>query len=172
MSWYDSDRSASGAAGYRTAEICLNGHVTTSDIEEYSVLAARFCPDCGAQTIRACPKCNSPIRGYLHIPGVLSTADYSRPNHCHNCGVAFPWFADKIAAAKEYAAELEGLDEADRTQLQGVIEDLASGGTRTDLAASRFKRLMKKAGLAAGSGLYKVILDVASELAKKAITGS
>jgi hypothetical protein len=69
------------------------------------------------------------------------------------------------------AAELDGLDEAEKTRLQGAIDDLAAGGPRTELAASRFKSLMGKAGQAVGSGLYKVVLDVATEAAKKAIMG-
>jgi hypothetical protein len=41
----------------------------------------------------------------------------------------------------------------------------------TELAASRFKRLTKKAGEAVGGTLYKIVVDVASEAAKKAIVG-
>lgn len=93
------------------------------------------------------------------------------PSYCHSCGAAYPWTIAKIAAAKEHAAEIEGLDEAERKQLQEDIGELVAGGPRTDLAASRFKRLMKKAGEVAGSGLYKVVVDVASETAKKLFTG-
>jgi hypothetical protein len=76
-----------------------------------------------------------------------------------------------LAAAKEFAAELDDLDEAEKTRLQDTIDDLTVDGPRTELAANRFKSLMKKAGQAVGSGLYKIVLDVASEAAKKAITG-
>ena len=72
---------------------------------------------------------------------------------------------------KGACGEIEGLDEAERKQLQEVIDDLAAGGARTDLAASRFKRLMRKAGVAVGSGLYKVVVDVASDAAKKVLMG-
>jgi len=144
MSWYDDNR---GAAGYYvTAEVCLMGHVTTSDLEGSPGLAAKFCTACGARTIQVCPNCNSAIRGQYRIPGMFGFSDYSPPNHRHNCGVAFPWTADKIAAAKEYAAEIEGLNDSERTQLQGVIDDLASGGARTELAVHRFQQLMRKAG--------------------------
>jgi hypothetical protein len=156
---------------YGTAEICANGHTTTDDVEESPEMAAKFCPKCGSATIRACPSCNTPIRGYYHIAGVADGFSYAPPNHCHNCGKPFPWTAEKIAAAKEHAAEIDGLDSAEKTQLQGAIDDLAAGGARTELAASRFKRLMKKAGETVGSGLYKVVVDVASEAAKKALTG-
>jgi hypothetical protein len=47
------------------------------------------------------------------------------PSYCHSCGTAFPWTVAKIAAAKEHAAEIEGLDEAERKELQEAIGDLA-----------------------------------------------
>jgi hypothetical protein len=93
------------------------------------------------------------------------------PNHCHNCGTAFPWTTGKIAAAKEYAAELEGLDETEKARLASAIDDLATDGPRTELTANRFKTLMSKAGQALGSGIYKIVLDVATEAAKKVIMG-
>jgi hypothetical protein len=156
---------------YLGAEVCLSGHSTTSGIEYSPELTAKFCATCGAETIRVCPACNASIRGDYHVPGFLSTAEYIPPNHCYNCGTAFPWKTAKVQAAKEHVAEIEELDEGEKNQLQGAIDDLAAGGARTELAASRFKRLMKKAGQTVGSGLYKIVVDVASEAAKKALTG-
>jgi hypothetical protein len=156
---------------YLTAEVCLNGHPTTDAIERWPERTAKFCAECGVGTIRECPACNVPIRGYHQVPGVILGSEYHPPNHCHNCGTAFPWTTAKIAAAKEHAAEIEGLDDAEKAKLQGAIADLAAGGARTELAASRFKGLMKKAGQTVGSSLYKIVVDVASEAAKKALTG-
>jgi hypothetical protein len=76
-----------------------------------------------------------------------------------------------VEAAKEQVADIEELDASEKEQLQAAIDDLASGGVRTELAASRFKRLMKKAGQTVGGGLYKIVLDVASEAAKKTLMG-
>jgi hypothetical protein len=137
---------------YMSAEVCVHGHLTTGQLEYEPERAARFCPRCGAETIRACPQCNAPIRGaYEQVGSVFNVR--VPPNHCHNCGKAFPWTTAKLAAAKEFAAELHGLDETEKTQLQGAIEDL-TGGPRTELAASRFKKLMGTAGQAVGSGLF------------------
>jgi len=77
----------------------------------------------------------------------------------------------KLEAAKEHAGEIEGLDAAEREQLQAAIEDLTTDGARTELAATRFKRLMRKAGQTASGGLYRLVVEVASEAAKKAIFG-
>jgi hypothetical protein len=156
---------------YFTAQVCLTGHTMTDAIEQSPSLMAKFCDTCGAATIEACPACGARIRGYYHVPNVFTTAQYSPPNHCHNCGEAFPWTKAKIAAAKEHAGELDDLSEDEKKQLQGAIDDLAAGGARTELAVTRFKKLMAKARQSVGSGLYKVAIDVASEAAKKALMG-
>ena len=93
------------------------------------------------------------------------------PAYYHNCGAAFPWTIAKLETAKEYAAELQGLDETEKCRLASAIDDLTIDGPRTELAAHRFKNLMGKAGQAVGTGLYKIVLDVATEAAIKAIMG-
>ena len=132
--------------GYMNAELCLNGHVITGDIENEPEKTSKFCGDCGGETLRACPKCSALLRGDHVYLGTITWMTV--PSYCYSCGTAFPWTVAKIAAAKEHSAEIEGLDEAKRKELQEAIGDLAAGGARIDLAASRVKRLMKKAGVA------------------------
>jgi hypothetical protein len=171
MSWLEPRGLSTPATRYLSAEVCLPGHLTTSMLEYEPVRAARFCPRCGAQTIRTCPKCGAQIRGNYESAGSVHYNHRVASKHCHSCGTAFPWITAKLAAAKEYAAELDGLDESEKTRLQVAIEDLATDGPRTELAAGRFKRLMGKAGQAVGSGLYKIALDIATDAAKKMIIG-
>jgi hypothetical protein len=163
-------RLATPETGFLSAEVCVHGHLATAALEHDPERGAKFCSQCGAETIRACPKCGVPIRGHYVATGVLRRHEFP-PNYCHDCGTAFPWTAAKLAAAKEHAAELAGLDEAEKTRLQGAIDDLAAGGPRIELAASRFKSLMGKAGQAVGSGFYKIVLDVATEAAKRGRRG-
>ena len=121
-------------SGYMTAELCLNGHVITGDTENEPEKTSKFCGECGAETIRSCPKCGASLRGDHVYMGHITWM--TPPQYCYSCGAGFPWTVAKIAAAKEHAGEIEGLDEAERKQLQEVIDDLAAGGARTDLAAS------------------------------------
>lgn len=51
-------------------------------------------------------------------------------------------------------------------------EGLTSENPRTSLAATRFKRIIRKAGKAVGKAVQKAIVDVVSETAKKIILGS
>jgi hypothetical protein len=166
---------AQGSASF-TAEVCGNGHVTTSAVESSPERTAKFCSICGSATIRACPECNAPIQGqddryWEDLPSRYLPDEYSPPNHCHNCGAPFPWTRARLQAAKEHAAEIEGLDEHERQQLPGIIDDLASEGPRTELAADRFERIMQKVGPTVGSVFQRVVVDVMSETAKKLLGG-
>jgi hypothetical protein len=132
-------------SGYQTAEVCHQGHINTGGLEDAPEMAAKFCSQCGAETIRACPKCNAPLRGDHVIAGILSPIAVP-PNHCHTCGAAFPWTTAKIAAAKEHATEVEGLDDNEKAQLQGAIDDLASGGPRTGTCCQPVQTSDEKSG--------------------------
>jgi hypothetical protein len=46
---------------YRTAKICLNGHLMTADVGEDPT--EQFCSICGEAGFSACPKCKRPIKG-------------------------------------------------------------------------------------------------------------
>jgi len=87
-------------------------------------------------------------------------------------GTDFAAIEDHLDFLKAQLARIPTRKEQARTGLgimlgaAGLV--LAAGGPRTELAASRFKSLMGKAGQ---GGLYKVVLDVATEAAKKAIMG-
>jgi hypothetical protein len=69
---------AQGSPSFLTAEVCANGHVTTSAVERHPARSAKFCPQCGAETLRACPKCEAAIRGQEAVP-VCQTADNRDP---------------------------------------------------------------------------------------------
>jgi hypothetical protein len=171
--WGSDPRAVSAAlvqqSGYFTAQVCLTGHTITDAVQQSPERIEKFCSQCGAETIIACPACETPIRGYYETGTFGSLREYEPPKYCYSCGTSFPWTKAKIEAAKEHASDLDHLSEDEKVQLQGAIDDIAAGGARTDLAVSRFKRLMKKAGQAVGSGLYKVAIDVASDAAKKGL---
>lgn len=59
--------------GYFTqAQICMNGHIITSDIQGHPEKNKRFCSKCGTAAMDCCENCKSPING-LHInPGHIT----------------------------------------------------------------------------------------------------
>ena len=164
MSYYEEERTR-----YDTAQICLNGHEVNSYSVSQPEFNADFCKDCGARTIRECPTCKTSIRGYCHVPGVVSIRRYHVPAHCHACGKSYPWIDAKIQAAKELSDELSELNQEEREQLKKSIDDIVADTPRTTLAATRFKRLAGKAGKGALETFKNILTGVLSEAAKKVL---
>jgi hypothetical protein len=156
---------------YDTAQICSNGHVINSLAASSPQSNQKHCAKCGESTIMACPSCNTAIRGYYHVPGVIGLFSFHKPSYCYNCGQAFPWTASSLEAARELADELEGLNPEEREQLKSSFADLVKNTPRTVVAETRFKKLMKKAGLEAYDGMKTILVDVVSEAVKKSVFG-
>lgn len=154
---------------YDVAQICMNGHVINSTAKGYPEHNTKFCKKCGAATITNCVKCKSEILGYFHMDGVASFEEFIAPSFCHNCGQAYPWTEIKIKAAKEYAMEIENITETEKQVLTESINELIEDSPRTTLAASRFKKIMTKAGLGVGNAFRDILVDIVSETAKKMI---
>ena len=154
---------------YDTAQICLNGHVINTMAISYPNSNKKFCDRCGVETITTCKSCNTPIKGYYHVPGVIGGFNYSPPSFCPNCGVPYPWTSAKLKAAKEFAHELDSLNQDEKAILEKSLEDLARDTPNTQVAAIKFKKLVAKAGKGAAEGFKSILVDVLSETAKKLI---
>lgn len=102
----------------------------------------------------------------------LGTSHYRAPAFCHNCGRAYPWTDSKIEVAKELIALAEKLGDAEKAALTADLPDLVRDTPRTQVAATRFKKLATKVGGGITSALRDIVVDVASEAAKKIILGS
>lgn len=127
----------------------------------------KFCSECGAGTIDACPNCNNRIRG-SYKEGM---SPYDRPSFCIHCGSPFPWTVAKLNAAKELADEIEGLSEDDRQKLKSAFDDISSEGPRSQVGAARLKRMLGNATTAIGKAAWKIGIEIATETAKKALLG-
>jgi hypothetical protein len=150
--------------GYDIAQICRNGHVVNSSTQRQSAHCEKFCAGCGSETITACPKCDTPIRG-MYWGGL--TQYYSRPAHCSSCGKPFPWTQAALTAASEYAAEVRL--EVEQSEFADIIENLVKDTPSTPLAASRFGQIMSKATPVAVEGFKAILVNVVTEAAKKAM---
>jgi len=156
---------------YYTAQVCLNGHAINEVLESVDDSDQRFCDTCGAQTITACQTCGTVIRGrYRHL-GFTPAPAYSPPSYCHGCGKPHPWTASSLQAARALADELGELSSDEKELLKGSLDDLVADTPRTALAATRFKRLVAKAGPVVADGFKQILIDVVSESAKKMMWG-
>lgn len=154
--------------GYDVRQVCLNGH-------EINVFAAskphrnkKGCDICGEPTIIACTHCQEPIQGALLSTGHIQPNKPTRfPHYCHNCLKPFPWTERRIQAAIELLVE-EDPDNAET--IEQDINDLAKDSPRTPVAVHRLKQMVDKLAKGTRDFAYKLLVDVASETAKKMLT--
>lgn len=173
----DSGRTSGGGAdvniirdGYDTAQICANGHVINSCSISTPHINRKFCERCGALTITKCPYCSATIRGAYCTRS--STSSFTRPSFCPDCGKPYPWTEAKLKAAKELVDELDKLTPEERELLKKSLDDIMLDTPQTIVAATRFKKIAAKAakaGKATVKELRKLVVDIASETAKKII---
>ena len=163
---------------YDTAQICINGHPINSRADSWPQHNMDFCDKCGASTITNCPNCTAPIKGVYHSPDDLIPANRSAcksfkpPRFCENCGKPYPWTEAKLKAAQEYSDMLNNLSPEERGMLKKSLDDIVRETPQTTVAATRFKRLVAKAGKAAAEGFRELLVDILSETAKKIILES
>jgi len=153
---------------YDVAQICLNGHVVNDSVRSRPQHNKNFCDKCGAATITSCKDCNADIQGYYNVPGVISVGPETQaPAFCPNCGKPYPWTKTKIQAAQDLTQELENISDEEKNILSQSIDDIVKDSPRTTLAATRFKKILIKAGSHAGAAFKDILVDVLSETAKK-----
>ena len=161
-------RVAMSQAEFDIAQICPNGHVANANFQRYPEHNQAHCDKCGEATMVLCPQCERPIRGFCHIPRVVSFR-YDRPAHCHECGAAFPWTERAIQAAIELTVEAGNLSDDDAKVIRESVNDIVRETPRTHLGAARFKRILSKVGEGTKNAVRDILVDVVSESVKKAI---
>ncbi len=157
---------------YDTAQICLNGHLVNNNFHLYPAHNQRHCKTCGEATITQCASCGAEIRGSYEVPGVAQMgAPGPPPNFCHQCGHAYPWTERRIEAAKYLAEEFDQLDEAEIRKLKGTLDDLVRETPNSELAGTRFKKLMAKAGKESLTAMKGILTDIVSDTVRKSLFG-
>ena len=95
--------------------------------------------------------------------------DLPLPSFCPDCGEPYPWTEAKLKAAQELTDLNEDLSPEEREILKKSFDDIIRDTPKTPVAATRFKRLIAKAGPVVAEGFRKILVDIASETAKKII---
>ena len=151
---------------YDVAQICENGHVISHGLKKQPAASRKFCEECGAPTLSACPQCEAHIPGDYIAPNYYSTS-YPRPSFCGECGTPYPWTRKAVDEFKGLAALVEGLDAEEREQLAATVDDLVADSPRTEGAVVRLKLLVPKLGGEAWGAMKAILINVATEAAKK-----
>lgn len=152
------------ATEYDVAQVCPYGHLANSSAVDFPQHNKDYCEHCGEKTLTACLECENPIRGSLRrrVGG-----SYQPPSFCRSCGVSFPWTERKISAAIELAAL--DLTEQDAEEFRDSVNEIARDTPRARVAASRVKALLGKFSSTTAQVVRELLVDVASETAKKII---
>ena len=156
---------------YTTAQICLNGHVITNNLEESPEFTERFCSTCGKPTITTCQSCRKRIRGSHHEQGVIGYWSPELPMFCPECGKAYPWTESKLLALKETVELAEGLTLDEKAEMNKSLETIVTNGPGLQPAAIKYRNLAKKAGVAVADATKQIIVEIASEAVKKVVFG-
>ena len=67
------------------------------------------------------------------------------PSFCHECGHAYPWVGKRLQAAKDLADELDELSDEEKQKLKATLDDLIPDTPQTEVAGTRFKKIMRRA---------------------------
>ncbi len=155
---------------YDTAQICLSGHVINSAVKASPEHSAKFCKVCGESTFTTCAVCKTEIRGKHFMKGVWDlSARIALPRFCEVCGNPYPWTQAKMKAAQDLVSVVDNLSEEERNELRNSVDDIVKDTPQTTIAATRFKKLIKKADKGAAEGFKNILTDIISEAAKKMI---
>ena len=137
-------------AFYRTAQICLNGHMINDAFDKDPELNKNYCPHCGAKTITQCPSCGAKINGYYDCEFAIIGDTTPVNSYCHNCGQPYPWTKSAIESAALVIQEESELSEQVKTSLIESLPDIVSETPKTNLAVVRIKKVFMTAGKSFG----------------------
>ncbi|CAI3643315.1 DUF2321 domain-containing protein [Clostridium neonatale] len=156
---------------YKTAQICENGHVISSNYSASSNLHQDYCDKCGAKTITECPDCHAKIHGRYQSDGILTlyNEEMPTPSFCYNCGTPYPWTKSALEATQELLALESDLSPDELEYLNSNMSSILVDTPKTKVVATKFKIALGKVGSVTASAIRDIIVDIASESAKKII---
>ena len=166
------------SGNYDVQQVCEKGHQITGCCTIHPERHKKFCQECGAATISACPSCSEGIQGdpievrqSWTSPGrrggskMVSGRPVDVPDYCSNCGEPYPWTKNKIVIAIQMFAEFGKLDEEEKGTIEQDIKNIAKDIPQAELSAMRIKRIWENYGEIA----YKVIMEFASKTAAEVL---
>lgn len=152
---------------YDIAQICLNGHLINAAARSVPVHNKNYCEKCGEKTIANCPQCKLPIQGVYINRARVHYKDLITPAYCCNCGNPFPWTEKALFAAKALAEEFENVSEEDKAKYRESVGEIGKDSPATMLAAARISNVLMKVGDVCKCAFREIMINIASETAKK-----
>lgn len=155
-------------AYYDVAQICLNGHVVNDSAKSNPKRNENYCRKCGAKTITACPNCNHEIRGYYHVPGVVSAGfEFPAPRFCSSCGKPYPWTETAIRVFKDLILKTKKLSSKEIEYLIENVENLFRDDVVAEITARKYTTILSKVKKEALNEIKELMIGFASEVGKR-----
>lgn len=151
---------------YDTAQICLNGHLINTSYHQFPEFSKKFCSDCGEKAITKCDNCQHEIRGnYIESFSMMDKA----PAYCHNCGHPYPWTLSALESAQELLSLEERLSSEELEYFSNNMPSILADTPKTKVVATKLKLALTKLSKTTAGAFRDIIVDIASESAKKII---
>jgi len=154
--------------GHDVAQICPNGHVANDSSLRYPQFNQEYCSKCGEKTIKMCSKCGKSIQGLFRFDGPVMSDVYVSPSFCKHCGQEFPWTERKRQAAIDLFLD-EIQEEEERKEFRESVEQISKDTPQAQVASTRIVRLLKKVKSASAKLIKDIVVEIASEAAKKGL---
>lgn len=152
---------------YDTAQVCLNGHIITANYNNNPSIRQDYCGQCGEKTVISCQNCGANIHGDYIIDGFWDASDPKVDDYCYKCGQPYPWTQEKLDATQELL-ELEGtLTSEELSYLADNMNSILVNTPKTKVVATKLKIAISKTSDVVSSALRDILVDIASEAAKK-----
>lgn len=151
---------------YDIGQICLSGHIINGSYNEFPEYSKEYCPKCGEKTIICCPKCNNYIQGDHHN---FYSAISNPPAFCPYCGEPYPWTKEKLDSTNELLSLESALSQEELDYFKQNLNSVLIDTPKTKLVATKLKLAINKTSSVVGSALRDILVDIASETAKKII---
>lgn len=149
--------------------VCRNGHWVNYRADDYPSDNASYCSECGAEAIDKCDSCQATIRGEHVYPRVPGFAKQGPPAaYCYSCGRPYPWTVARLQAAQDLL-DLVGGSDPEHERLKGSLGDLVVDTPKTQVAATRMGFFLQRVAPQAAEAMRQLLVDVASEAAKKVL---
>ena len=155
---------------YHVGQVCLNGHPINRATDSNPEHNSKFCGDYGASTITECEACSAQMRGYYDVKSIVWVGSRWTPqSYCYECGIPYPWTKNALDTAAEFVDEADSLSDEEKEKLKSSLPDLTKDSPRTELAVSRYKKIVSKAGVYISDGLGNILISVLTEAAKRGL---
>lgn len=101
--------------------------------------------------------------------GYIDCTPYIVPSYCCDCGKPYPWTQLQLEAISELVEFDDQLSNEDKHYINTNISSITTETPKTKVVATKLNAFLRKAGSATTSAIRDILVDIASESAKKII---